>query len=102
MSRCAVLIVDHDEDHRRMCRDVLEHAGHTAWESEGGDQVLEAAVALRPGAILLEVMLPGGAGWRTIERLKADPRTAAIPVVALTPQDLGSRRERQRLEEAGF
>jgi hypothetical protein len=70
------------------------------YEAESGEEGLETAAALNPAVILLDISLPGIDGFETLERLRQDPRTRDIPVVAVTanamPGDL------DRAEGAGF
>ncbi|HLM68345.1 MAG TPA: response regulator, partial [Longimicrobium sp.] len=54
---------------------------------------------LRPGVILMDVAMPGIDGWEATRRLKADPETAHIPVVALTAHAMAE--DRQRAVDAG-
>ena len=49
-----------------------------------GTQLLEAATRLRPDVIVTDLLLPRHDGWTLISELKADPRTAAIPIIVLT------------------
>jgi CheY-like chemotaxis protein len=80
-----VLIVDDEEDIRELARISLERVGGLqVIAASSGQQGLELALAEQPDAILLDAMMPGMDGPATLERLKADPDTAAIPVVFLT------------------
>lgn len=51
-----------------------------------GEEALVRARELRPDLILMDLKMPGLDGWETTRRLKADPATAGIPVIALTAQ----------------
>ena len=90
-----VLIVDDEEDIRELARISLERVGglHVIAASSG-EQGLELAKSEQPDAILLDAMMPGMDGPATLERLKADPDTAAIPVVFLTGSVQDVERER--------
>ena len=76
-----VLIVDDDEDTTRLYQvycDGLDYALRVASDRAQLDQHLDRAV---PDLILLDVLMPQTDGWRILQRLKADPATAAIPIV---------------------
>jgi PAS domain S-box-containing protein len=87
----AVLLVIEDEP---VSRDLLRRQApgrYQLCEARAGVEALAAARALRPDAIVLDIGLPDMSGWDVLEALKADPATAAIPVVVLT--GIGDRRE---------
>ena len=88
-----VLIVDDNERNRRLARDVLRFAGFETLEAAGGREALALAVDRRPDVILMDIRLPDMDGTEAARRLKADGRTAAIPVVALTSLTLEGDRE---------
>jgi DNA-binding response OmpR family regulator len=81
-----VLVVDDNEDLRRLITNALEFAGHEPIEAAGGDEArstLEDADAL-PDAIVLDVQMPVVDGWDTLSAIRSEPRTQAIPVVMCT------------------
>jgi CheY-like chemotaxis protein len=80
-----VLLVDDEPDIRKIGRLSLERVG--GWQvlcAESGQRALELACDGQPDLILLDVMMPGMDGLSTLEQLKREPRTAAIPVLFLT------------------
>lgn len=79
-----ILVADDEKDNRVIARETLESAGYQVVEAETGPQVLERAAADRPDLILLDLSMPEQDGWQTARRLKADPQTRAIVVVAFT------------------
>lgn len=83
-SAVAVLVADDADDQRQMITDYLQLAGYDPVAVARGDQVLEAARARRPGAILLEANLPGLDGYSVCRLLKSDPQLARIPVIFVT------------------
>jgi two-component system cell cycle response regulator DivK len=95
-----VLIVDDNEQNAKLARDVLRAAGFRTIEAASGAEALTNASADQPDVILLDIRLPDMDGGDVARRLKADPRTAHIPVVALTSLALGEGGE--WFVEAGF
>ena len=82
--RPRVLVVDDYPDAREMYAEYLEFAGFEVVEAENGMEALQRAVETTPDIILMDLSLPVMDGWEATRRLKADKRTAPIPVVALT------------------
>ncbi len=82
--RPLVLLVDDYPDAREMYTEYLEFSGFDVVEAGNGMEALQRAVDTVPDIILMDLSLPVMDGWEATRRLKADPRTAAIPVVALT------------------
>lgn len=79
-----VLVVDDFEDNREMFAEYLGLSGFRVVEAENGLTALERAFELVPDVVLMDLSLPEMDGWEATRRLKADPRTAHVPVVALT------------------
>jgi CheY-like chemotaxis protein len=95
-----ILIVDDNEQNAKLARDVLRAAGLRTIEAATGAGAVARARRDRPDAILLDIRLPDGDGAEFARRLKADPGTAHIPVIAFTslpPQDVA-----EWFREAGF
>jgi CheY-like chemotaxis protein len=92
----AVLIIDDEEDVRLVARMSLSVAGFTVLEADGGRPGVELARERRPTAILLDIMMPQMDGIATLQALKADERTASIPVIFLTAKNLGADADRYR------
>jgi CheY-like chemotaxis protein len=82
--RCLILAAEDEPNIRRLISVQLSRSGHEVVAVEDGLLALEAAGRLLPDLIILDVMMPGLNGFEVLERLKADPRTASIPVVMLT------------------
>jgi signal transduction histidine kinase/DNA-binding response OmpR family regulator len=82
-----VLLVDDDEGVRRLFAYELAPLGIRILEAPDGRSALEIAVAERPDAILLDVLMPGLDGWETLRVLKERPETRNIPVVILSVVD---------------
>jgi two-component system phosphate regulon response regulator PhoB len=79
-----VLVIDDEPDLVRLVEYNLTKEGYLVLTARDGEAGLKAARRQTPQAILLDVMMPGLDGWETLKRLRADPRTAPIPVLMLT------------------
>jgi two-component system cell cycle response regulator DivK len=79
-----ILVVEDDTDNRRIVVKVLSVEGYEVVEATDGVQALSRARAEHPDLILMDLALPNMDGWEATRRLKADPETRGIPVVALT------------------
>jgi len=79
-----VLVVDDLPDQRAIYRAVLEQRGFQVLEAADGEEAVRCAEADRPDLILMDVKLPWMDAWEITRRLKAVPRTAAIPVIAVS------------------
>jgi two-component system cell cycle response regulator DivK len=95
-----ILVVEDNDKNRKLVRDLLQFRGYRTLEAETAAQGLALAVAHAPRLILLDVQLPDMDGLAALRHLKADPRTAPIPVVALTA--FAMREDRARFLNAGF
>lgn len=84
MTSPVVLLVDDNEDSRIIFGSTLRHAGYTVWTANDGLEGLESARVNRPGLILLDIGMPVMDGMEALQKLKADPRTSGIPVVAVS------------------
>ena len=88
-----ILIVDDNEQNRRLARKVLEFAGFRTLEAAGGVEGVTLAVEHRPDLILMDIRMPDLKGTEAVRNLKEDERTAAIRVVALTSSTMKGDRE---------
>jgi CheY-like chemotaxis protein len=98
MQRRTILVVDDSDSIRDALSCLLEIAGHVPVLAADGEEGVRMAVQHRPDAILLDMMMPVLDGWGAIRRLRADPATAGIPVLALT----ALRLSQAQVEDAGF
>ncbi len=94
MSRARVLVVEDNPLNLKLVRDVLGHAGFDVLEARTGEDGVARARADQPAVILMDLQLPGLDGTQALRLIKADPATAAIPVVALTAFAMAEDRER--------
>lgn len=79
-----VLLVEDDRDGRRLYADWLTTAGFRVHQAHNGLQALERAFEVVPDVVVTDLNIPGIDGYELTRRLKQDPRTAAIPVLAMT------------------
>jgi two-component system cell cycle response regulator DivK len=94
-----ILLVEDTQDNRAIAELILREAGHTVLSVADGESGMAAAAALHPDLILMDLALPLVDGWEATRRLKADPATRDIPVVAFTAHVLQEDADRAR--EAG-
>lgn len=94
MTGPSVLLVEDNPRNLKLARDVLEHAGFRVTAVTTGEEVLPAARACRPDVILMDLQLPGIDGHAALGRLRADPATAGIPVVAVSAFAMQADRDR--------
>ncbi|MFL5981947.1 MAG: response regulator [Gaiellaceae bacterium] len=95
-----VLIVDDNEKNLRLARDVLRAAGFRTVEAATGTEAIAVASEQLPAVILMDIRLPDIDGTEAAARLKAAPRTAGIPIVALT--SLAMKGDREWFLASGF
>ncbi|HEX3630008.1 MAG TPA: response regulator [Candidatus Dormibacteraeota bacterium] len=88
-----ILVVEDDPTMQRMALKVLRSRGFTAELARNGREAVSMAGARQPGLILMDLSLPEMNGWEATKALKADPATAAIPVVAITAHAMVGDRE---------
>ena len=100
MESGCVLVVEDNEKNMKLVRDVLTAKGFTTLEATTGAQAVELAREHAPQLVLMDIRLPDIDGVEVLGRLRADERTASIPVLALTAQAMEGDRERFRA--AGF
>jgi CheY-like chemotaxis protein len=79
-----VLVVDDNEAGQLLVSTVLQLEGFQVDLAGSAEEVVEGVNARRPDLILMDVQLPGQDGLTLTRQLKADPATAAIPIIALT------------------
>jgi CheY-like chemotaxis protein len=94
-----ILVIEDDEMSRDVLVRWLTRRGHRVLAAVSAEEGLLLAAAEQPELVIMDLRLPGIDGWEATRRLKADPATRAIPVLALTAYALEG--ERQRALEAG-
>lgn len=95
-----ILVVDDDARNLKLAVTVLQTVGHEVLSAWGGAKGIEVALAHAPDLILMDVQMPGMDGIRALRHLRAQPRTAALKVVALTA--LAIKGDAERLLAEGF
>jgi two-component system, cell cycle response regulator DivK len=80
----SVLLVEDDLDGRRLYAQWLTDAGFHVREAHNGLQALERAFDARPDVVVTDLHIPGIDGFELARRLKQDPRTRDVPVLAVT------------------
>jgi two-component system cell cycle response regulator DivK len=79
-----ILLVEDSEDNRGIIRELAEWMEVTLLEAADGETGLTLARTEKPDVILMDLSLPVIDGWEATRRLKADPATSHIPIIALT------------------
>lgn len=94
MANELILIVDDNEQNRKLARDVLQYAGFRTLEAAGGIEGIFLAAEHCPDLVLMDIRMPGMRGTEALRKLRQDTRTARIPVIALTSSTMKGDRER--------
>ena len=89
-----VLLVEDNPHNRKIFSGMLTHSGFNVIEAADGNAALQAVASTRPELILMDLSIPGVDGWECTRRLKADPNTRAIPIIALTAHAMRGDEER--------
>jgi len=100
MSEKLVLIVEDNEKNMKLVRDVLQAKGYATLEAVTGEDGVRLARERLPGLVLMDIQLPGINGIEALRQLRAEPSTAAIPVIAVTASVMAS--DRRNIVDAGF
>src|SRR5258706_13498004 len=95
-----VLVVEDNERNRKLVRTILRFRGFEVIECEDGEPALDLARKHRPVLVLMDIQLPTVDGITALGRLRADPETKAIPVIAVTASVTPG--EREKVTAAGF
>lgn len=94
-----ILVIEDTHDNREVAELILRDAGYTVVSAADGESGIKTAARARPDLILMDLSLPWVDGWEATRRLKANPATRDIPVVAFTAHVLEA--EAARAREAG-
>jgi two-component system cell cycle response regulator DivK len=89
-----ILVVEDNDKNMKLFRDILIATGYRTLEATTGGEAIELATAQTPDLVLMDIQMPDVDGVEALRRLRADSRTAAIPVLAVTAQAMQGDRER--------
>jgi two-component system cell cycle response regulator DivK len=79
-----ILVVEDQEDNRRIMRDLLTSVGYEVIEAVTGEEGVAAAETHRPNLILMDIQLPGLDGYEATRQIKANPDLEHIPIIVVT------------------
>jgi two-component system cell cycle response regulator DivK len=94
-----ILVVEDQEDNRRIIRDMLSVLDYELAEADNGVEALAAVARQKPDLILMDIQMPIMDGYETTRRIKADPATKDIPIIAVTSYALSG--DNQKALDAG-
>ena len=95
-----VLVVEDNEKNMKLFCDVLSASGYRTIEATTGGEAVDLTMEHQPDLVLMDIQLPDIDGVEALGRLRADGRTASLPVLALTAQAMEG--DRERFLAAGF
>lgn len=95
----AVLVVEDHPINMKLATDLLTFNGFQVLQARDGETALQLLATQIPSLVLLDIGLPGLDGLEVFRRIKADPRLAGVPVVALTASAM--KEEEQRIRALG-
>jgi two-component system cell cycle response regulator DivK len=95
-----VLIVEDNEKNMKLARDILKAKGYETVEAVTGEEGVKLAKEKKPDLVLMDIQLPGISGIDAFKQLRADAKTARIPVIALTASVTPT--DRSQISAAGF
>lgn len=95
-----ILIVEDDANSRKLLRDALQVTGYRTLEAVSGEEALALASHHGPALVLMDIQLPGINGVEALRRLRAEPATRSIPVIAVTASVMNT--QRAEFQTAGF
>ena len=91
-----ILVIEDQEDNRRILRDLLASAGYEMIEAVTGEDGVALAETHRPDLILMDIQLPGLDGYEATRRIKANPELRQIPIIAVTSYALSGDEAKAR------
>ena len=94
-----ILIVEDQEDNRKILRDLLTSKGYAVIEVRDGYQGIQKTLEHHPDLILMDIQLPGIDGYEVIRRIKKNPLISGIPIIAVTSYALSG--DSQKAFDAG-
>ncbi len=79
-----ILVIEDQEDNRRIVRDLLTSVGYEIIEAVRGEEGVSSAATHRPDLILMDIQLPDIDGYEATRRIKANPALHHIPIIVVT------------------
>ena len=79
-----ILVIEDQEDNRRILRDLLTSVGYEIIEAVTGEEGVAMAETSRPDLILMDIQLPGIDGYEATRRVRAHPALRQVPIIAVT------------------
>ena len=95
-----ILVVDDDLANLALAEALLQAEGFQVRVAIDATSTLQVLQTVKPALILMDIQLPEVDGWELTRRLKADPATSAIPVIAITAY--GKAGDQRKAKQAGF
>ena len=100
MANELILIVEDNEKNMKLVRDLLQVKGYRTLEAKTAEEGISLAKAQLPQLVLMDIQLPGMDGIAALGHLRADSKTKAVPVIAVTASAM--THDRQKIMSAGF
>ena len=91
-----VFLVEDNEDNRIVYTTMLEHFGYRVLQAGDGEAAIGMIREHRPDVVIMDISMPGIDGWEATARLRGDPTTRDIPIVAVTAHALPEHQKRAR------
>ncbi|HZV94512.1 MAG TPA: response regulator [Candidatus Nitrosocosmicus sp.] len=91
-----ILYVEDNEFNRKIVRDLLGRSSYRLIEATDGEAGVAAALEALPDLIIMDIQLPRLSGLEATRQLRAEPRTAHIPIIAMTSFALAGDEEKAR------
>ncbi len=95
-----ILIVEDNAKNMKLARDVLRAKGYATLEAVNGEDGVRLALQHKPDLVLMDIQLPDINGIEAFRRIRANPDTASIPIVAFTASVTAN--DLSRIDAAGF
>jgi CheY-like chemotaxis protein len=96
----SVLIAEDNPVNRELLREILENRGYTVTEAGDGQDALTLVDEIRPDILLLDIGMPVLDGYAVAKRLRDNPNTAALPILAITAYAMQG--DREKILQSGF
>ena len=95
-----VLIIEDNEKNMKLVRDILQAKGYETAEAVNAEDGIKLALERVPDLVLMDIQLPGMNGMEALKVLRSDPKTAKVPVVAITASVM--TQDRKQIMDTGF